>query len=78
MADALTHKIYTMCMVQDGSKVLLINRPDQKGFPGYIAPGGKVDFPESIVDGAIREVRVKSYVEVNQVSSIPKGECTHA
>ena len=26
------------------------------GFPGYIAPGGKVDFPESIVNGAIREV----------------------
>ena len=27
-----------------------------KGFPD-IAPGGKVDFPESIVNGAIREVR---------------------
>jgi 8-oxo-dGTP diphosphatase len=43
-------------MVQDKNKVLLINRPDKMGFPGYIAPGGKVDFPESIVNGAIREV----------------------
>ncbi len=50
-------KMLTMCMVQDGDKVLLMNRPDRLGFPGYIAPGGKVDFPESIVDGAIREVR---------------------
>lgn len=49
-------KLYTMCMIQQGNKILLMNRPDAKGFPGYIAPGGKVDFPESIVNGAIREV----------------------
>jgi 8-oxo-dGTP diphosphatase len=48
--------MYTMCLVQDGDKVLLINRPNRLGFPGYIGPGGKVDFPESLAEGAAREV----------------------
>lgn len=48
--------MYTMCLVRDEDKVLLINRPNHKGFPGWIGPGGKVDFPESLTDGAIREV----------------------
>jgi 8-oxo-dGTP diphosphatase len=63
----VTYKIYTMCMIQDGTKVLLINRPDKRGFPGYIAPGGKVDFPESIVAGAIREVREETGLIVKDI-----------
>lgn len=45
-----------MCLVQDGEKVLLLNRPSRLGFPGYIGAGGKVDFPESLTEGAAREV----------------------
>ncbi|RXZ79723.1 8-oxo-dGTP diphosphatase [Paenibacillaceae bacterium] len=67
LSEEITYKIYTMCMVQDGSKVLLINRPDKKGFPGYIAPGGKVDFPESIVNGAIREVQEETGLVVQDI-----------
>lgn len=57
MSTEVNYKILTMCMIQNGNKILLINRPSEMGFPGYIAPGGKVDFPESIVDGAVREVK---------------------
>lgn len=57
MSKIIEHKLYTMVMIETEGKVLLINRPDHLGFPGYIAPGGKVDFPESIVEGAIREVK---------------------
>lgn len=48
--------LYTMCLVRDQDRILLMNRPAEKGFPGWIAPGGKVDFPESLTEGAAREV----------------------
>jgi 8-oxo-dGTP diphosphatase len=55
-------------MIEDGDRILLLNRPSEKGFPGYIAPGGKVDFPESIVDGAIREVKEETGLSINEIT----------
>ncbi|NMH74673.1 8-oxo-dGTP diphosphatase [Bacillus sp. RO2] len=59
--------MYTMCLVVDGDKVLLVNRPSHKGFPGYIGPGGKVEFPESLTEGAIREVLEETGLEVSNL-----------
>ncbi|WP_409342979.1 8-oxo-dGTP diphosphatase [Paenibacillus sp. MBLB4367] len=59
--------MYTMCLVQDGDKVLLINRPNRLGFPGYIGPGGKVDFPESLTEGAAREVWEETGLRVSNL-----------
>jgi 8-oxo-dGTP diphosphatase len=51
----ITYGMYTMCLIRKDDKVLLMNRPDKLGFPGYLGPGGKVEFPESISEGAVRE-----------------------
>ena len=61
-------KLYTMCIVQnEKNEILLLNRPDNRGFPGYIGPGGKVDFPESLTEGAIREVREETGLQVTNL-----------
>ena len=65
--------IYTMCIIQDGNKVLLVNRPDSKGFPGYLGPGGKVEFLESFTAGAVREVKEETGLDVKPEDLIYKG-----
>jgi 8-oxo-dGTP diphosphatase len=67
MTDNIKVDIYTMCLVQDGDKVLLLDRPSKKGFPGFIAPGGKVDFPESLTEGAAREVFEETGLSVSNL-----------
>ncbi|MCA1062526.1 8-oxo-dGTP diphosphatase (plasmid) [Cytobacillus spongiae] len=59
--------MYTLVMVQQGNDVLLLDRPQSKQYPGYIAPGGKIDFPESPLDGAIREVREETGLHVEKI-----------
>ncbi|MGM0851359.1 MAG: 8-oxo-dGTP diphosphatase [Bacillota bacterium] len=59
--------MYSLVMIQRGDKVLLLNRPERKEYPGYIAPGGKVDFPESPAAGAIREVREETGLHVEKL-----------
>jgi 8-oxo-dGTP diphosphatase len=63
----IEHRLFTMCMIQIGDNVLLVKRPDERGFPGYLAPGGKVDFPESLVDSAIREVKEETGLDVSNL-----------
>lgn len=60
-------KLYTMCVVRDGDRILLMNRPSEHGFPGWIAAGGKVEFPESFTEGAIREVKEETGLTVSNL-----------
>ena len=56
MARYETVTLTNMCMVVDGTRVLVQNRVDPD-WSGYTFPGGHVEKGESFTDAVIREVR---------------------
>ncbi|WP_064093569.1 NUDIX domain-containing protein [Rossellomorea aquimaris] len=60
-------EMYTLVMIERNDKLLLLNRPEFKKYPGFISPGGKIDFPESPAEGAIREVREETGLQVEKM-----------
>ena len=49
--------------IKDGDKILLLNRQHDH-FKGWIPPGGKVEFPESFFEAAVREVKEETGLTV--------------
>lgn len=56
MARTETVTLTNMCMITDGTRVLVQNRVDPD-WSGYTFPGGHVEAGESFTDAVIREVR---------------------
>lgn len=56
MAESEKVILTNMCMVYDGSKVLVQNRLN-KNWKGFTFPGGHVEKGESFTDAVIREVK---------------------
>ena len=63
----MNYKFWTVVMVQQQENVLLLNRQHDH-FKGYIPPGGKVDFPEGFAEGAIREVKEETGLDVHSLT----------
>ena len=49
-------ELTTLCMIYDGSRILLQNRV-KKDWKGYTLPGGHIEKDESIIDAVIREMK---------------------
>ena len=62
----MNYKFWNVVMIQKDDKVLLLNR-QHDNFKGYIPPGGKVDFPEGFAEGAIREVKEETGLDVQSL-----------
>ena len=59
----INYKLWTVCLIQQGDYVLLLDR-QHDDFKGFIPPGGKVEFPESLTEAAIREVKEETGLDV--------------
>lgn len=65
MADRSVRTILTnMCMITDGSKVLVEEKILADGQMGIIFPGGHVEVDESVTDSVIREIREETGLTV--------------
>jgi 8-oxo-dGTP diphosphatase len=64
--ESVTYKFWTVCLVQNGDYLLLLNRQHDH-FKGFIPPGGKVEFPESYTESAIREVKEETGLDVSNL-----------
>nr|WP_091070882.1 8-oxo-dGTP diphosphatase [Paenibacillus sp. NFR01] len=59
-------KLYTVCLIIGKDGLLLLDR--QHGdFRGFIAPGGRVEFRESPIQCAIREVKEETGLDVSHL-----------
>ncbi len=56
-------ELTVLCLVQDGSRILLQNRV-KEDWKGYTFPGGHVETGESFVDAVIREMKEETGLEI--------------
>ena len=80
MARTETVEFTNMCMICDGSRVVVIDR-EKRDWPGITFPGGHIEPGESFTDAVIREVQEETglhiYVDAPDKSSGKRRQKVH-
>ena len=63
MARTETVEFTNMCMICDGSRVVVIDRK-KRDWPGITFPGGHIEPGESFTDAVIREVQEETGLHI--------------
>ena len=63
MARTETVEFTNMCMICDGSRVVVIDRK-KRDWPGITFPGGHIESGESFTDAVIREVQEETGLHI--------------
>ena len=75
-----TVEFTNMCMICDGSRVVVIDRK-KRDWPGITFPGGHIESGESFTDAVIREVQEETglhiYVDTPDKSSGKRRQKVH-
>ena len=58
-------ELAVLCLIKDGSRVLLQNRV-KKDWQGYTLPGGHVERGESFVDAVVREMKEETGLTIEK------------
>lgn len=66
MSREILVELTNMCMVYEGSKVLVQRRSLEHGWPGVTFPGGHVEPGESVTQSVIREVREETGLTIEK------------
>ena len=58
-----------MCMIEDGDKILVLNKNDETNpeYVGLTFPGGHIEREESLIDSTIREVKEETGLDIKDV-----------
>ena len=57
-------ELTVLCLIQDGSRILLQNRVKDDGWKGYTLPGGHVEPGESFVDAVVMEMKEETGLDI--------------
>lgn len=66
LTEGINYKFWNIIVVIREQKILLIDR-NKGDFDGFVPPGGKVEFPETFTESAIRELKEETGLDAKMI-----------